>query len=246
MARPADATPDRRGRDGEHTLLVPFVLSAALLAWSAVGNLALGDTAYVPRNLALTVVLLWGARRSELTWDELGLDPDRWRGGTRLGAVSAGLVVVVVVAGVALRDQVPLVATLLADDRAALSGAGLAYQALLRIPLGTAVFEEVAFRGVLLAVLLRSLPPAAAWAWAAAVFGLWHVPPTIVALRLNDVVPTGGEGLAATAGAVVVTAVAGLGFAWLRSRGKHLTAPVLAHWATNAAGLVAAAATRPG
>ena len=42
------------------------------------------------------------------------------------------------------------------------------------------------------------------------------------------------------AGAVVVTFLAGLVFAWLRLRSRSLVAPVLAHVATNGLALVAA------
>jgi membrane protease YdiL (CAAX protease family) len=42
------------------------------------------------------------------------------------------------------------------------------------------------------------------------------------------------------AGSVVVTAVAGLGFCWLRLRFGHLAAPVVAHAGMNASATVAA------
>jgi membrane protease YdiL (CAAX protease family) len=65
----------------------------------------------------------------------------------------------------------------------------------------------------------------------------------MVALEVNDVAVTSPEGSGAIVGAVLVTAVAGWLFTWLRWRGTHLAAPVLAHWATNGVGLVAAAVT---
>ena len=46
--------------------------------------------------------------------------------------------------------------------------------------------------------------------------------------------------VALVVGAVVVTFLAGLGFAWLRLRSRSLVAPVLAHVATNGLALVAA------
>ncbi|MFA9446990.1 CPBP family intramembrane glutamic endopeptidase [Egicoccus sp. AB-alg6-2] len=232
-----------RVRDEEPRLLVPIALSAALLAWSSFANLVLGETAYLARNLVLTAVLLGAAHRLGLTGEELGLRRARVRRGVMHGVVAMAVVIVVVGSAAALREVIPLAGALLDDDRAELTSAQTAYHVLVRIPLGTAVFEEVAFRGVLLAVLLRRLPPATATVWAAAVFGLWHVAPTIVALRINQVAASTTVGLSAIAGAVLVTAVAGVGFTWLRLRGGHLVAPVLAHWATNGAGLVAAAGT---
>jgi membrane protease YdiL (CAAX protease family) len=49
---------------------------------------------------------------------------------------------------------------------------------LLRIPVGTVAWEEIAFRGVLQAALRRVLAEPAAIAVGSAVFGLWHIRPT--------------------------------------------------------------------
>jgi uncharacterized protein len=221
-----------------------LVLSGSLVAWSALANLGLGDLLYVPRNLLLTGGLLLLARRWGLTVDELGLSRRNLGPGLRWGTGSAGVVAVVVGAGVVLADVIGPIATLLADDRAALTGTALAAAVLVRIPLGTAVFEEVAFRGVLRAVARRRWSAVPATLWTSAVFGLWHVAPTIVALRVNDVEPTSAAGIGAIAGAVATTTVAGVVFDQLRARSGSLVAPILAHWATNAFGLLAAAASR--
>jgi membrane protease YdiL (CAAX protease family) len=97
------------------------------------------------------------------------------------------------------------------------------------IPLGTALFEETIFRGVLLGVLMRATARRAAVITSAVLFGLWHVP-----AALSD---AQGESAAATvgilAGTIAVTTVAGVLFAWLRLRSGSLAAPVLAHIATN-------------
>ncbi|WP_205745246.1 CPBP family glutamic-type intramembrane protease [Egicoccus halophilus] len=223
-------------------------MSSGILAWSAFANLVLGDRAYVSRNLVLTLGLWFVARRSGFGAAELGVHtgPAAVRG-LRVGLVSLAVIAAVVALGVSVREQVPLISMLLGDVRADLDGGRLAYAVLVRIPFGTALFEEFLFRGLLLALLLRTMSARAAWIWAAVVFGLWHVPPTLATLRLNGVAPLGGDGLAAMVGAVVVTTVAGLGFTELRRRGgDSLLAPILAHCATNGAGLLAAAASRGG
>jgi uncharacterized protein len=219
------------------------VLSGGLIAWSFVANLGLGDRLYVPRNLVLTAGLLWLSHRTGLRAEELGLARRHLGSGLRWGLGSAGVVAVVVGAGVALSDVLGPVATLLADERAALAGGALAAATLVRIPLGTALFEEVAFRGVLHAVCHRRWSPLPATAVASVVFGLWHVAPTIVALRLNGVDPASASGVGAVIGAVATTTVAGVIFHELRRRSGSLLAPILAHWATNAFGLLAAAST---
>jgi uncharacterized protein len=236
----------RKRADGDERRLarLAFALSTALLVWSGVANLGLGERFYVGRNLLLTAALLVAARGLGLSAAELGLARPALRPGWRWGAGTAVVVAAVLVVAVAAREYVGPVATLLGDQRAALPPDELRYHAAVRIPLGTAVFEEVAFRGVLFAVLARVLRPWTAVTVSSAVFGLWHVAPTIVGLRINEVVPASPEGVGAIVGAVVVTSVAGVGFCWLRLRSGSLLAPILAHWATNALGLLAAAVTR--
>jgi uncharacterized protein len=219
-------------------------LSGGLVAWSLVANLGLGETLYVPRNLAATGGLLWLAHRRRLDRHAIGLARAQLSSGLRWGGASAGVVALAIAVGVALEDVIGPVGALLADERADLATGALLWATLVRIPLGTAVFEEVAFRGVLAAACRRRLTPPAATAWQSGIFGLWHVAPTIVALRMNAVPPASMAGLGAIAGAVAITTVAGIVFDQLRLRSGSLLAPVLAHWATNALGLLAAAATR--
>jgi membrane protease YdiL (CAAX protease family) len=213
----------------------------ALVAWNnlVVYRLPGRPGSYVVANVAATGVLLAAARASGLSWAELGLDRRRLAAGARWGGACAA----VVAAGYATALAVPVLRPLLADGRVAdLGGGELAGQALLRIPLGTVLWEEVAFRGVLLAALARLLPRAGATGVSAAVFGLWHVRPTLGALAANDLA---GGPLART-GAVLLaclaTAAAGVLFAELRERSGSLLAPALLHLATNTLGLLTAAA----
>jgi membrane protease YdiL (CAAX protease family) len=141
-----------------------------------------------------------------------------------------------VAAGVAI----PATRRYFVDQRVIGVGAGTtAFDLLVRIPIGTAVSEELIFRGAVLGVALRHRTPMAAVALASAMFGLWHVFPTLDTLHLN---PAGSlvEGSALkTAGAVVgtvaVTAAAGVGFCWLRLRANSIAAPIIAHGVLNAA-----------
>ena len=194
---------------------------------------------YVVANVAATAVLLAAARASGLSWADLGLARRRLAAGARWGGACAA----VVAAGYGTALAVPALRPLLGDARVAgLDGGELAGQVLVRIPLGTVLWEEVAFRGVLLATLGRLLSRRGATGVSAALFGLWHVRPTLGALAANDLA---GGPLART-GAVVLaclgTAAAGVLFAELRLRSGSLLAPALLHLATNCRGLLAAAA----
>ena len=115
----------------------------------------------------------------------------------------------------------------------------VAYETLARIPIGTALFEEVAFRGVLTGLLLRTMASGPAYAVSSAMFGLWHVLPT---LRDHAGSPTSGRVSppAATISVVVTTAAGGLVFEGLRRRSDSLLTPVMAHATLNASVYLAA------
>ena len=210
-----------------------MLVATALGAHNLVGNLVLPSELYVPVNLAVATGLLVVARAGGVSWEQVGLGRSSAGRGARVGA-AAFLVVAAVLVVAAL---VPVTRSFFEDDRAAgLTGAAVAYQALVRIPLGTVVLEEVAFRGVLLALLRRVASARAAVAWSSALFGLWHVVPTVEALRTNDLDP----GFAPVAAAVAVTGAGGIAFCWLRLRSGSVVAPALAHVGTNSVALVLA------
>jgi membrane protease YdiL (CAAX protease family) len=215
--------------------------AGALLAWNAAVNRVVPSPAYVPANLAAAGLSLAAARRAGVSAAELGLDRQRAGRGLRVGLAAAAPVVAVVAIGAAL----PATRRVLVDDRRATTGgAGYAlYHTLVRIPLGTAVAEEALFRGALLGLLTQRHPRARAVAVSSALFGCWHVLPTLDTLALNPLGATVGD-RAGTGGAVLasvaVTALAGLGFSWLRFRGDSVVAPVVAHAALNSSAFAAA------
>jgi membrane protease YdiL (CAAX protease family) len=193
---------------------------------------------YVRVNLGATGAALAAAALSGLTPADLGLGRGRWlpgRTGYRLAAtVAAGWLLIAVV---------PAARPLLGDKRiTSLDGRAAAYQALIRIPVGTALWEEIAFRGVLQAALRRVMPKTTAIAVTSCVFGVWHIRPTLQAMRANGLAGTRGRAVAGVAAAVATTTAGGVLFSWLRERSGSLTAPILLHVATNSGGLITALA----
>lgn len=201
--------------------------SAGLLAWSnvVVPSLAASPAVRTAVNAAAAVALVAGARSAGMRLRELGVTRSTWHAGARWG--SAGLAVAST--GYLLALAVPAGRAALAGSAGSMAGGELAVRALVLIPLGTVLVEELAFRGVLLALARRQLPDRAAGVLTAAVFGLWHV---------RGALRTGSS----VAGTVVLTACAGLVFAWLRLHTGSLLAPVGLHLGTNSVGLLAAAA----
>lgn len=201
------------------------------------------EATYLLRNLATGAVLVAIAVAAGLTPERLGLAPDAVADGLRWGRLVVLAVAVLTAVAGALAGRVPALAVALDDDRADLPPGQLAFHVLVRIPLATAAFEELAFRGVLLAAFDEALGTPAAIIASSIAFGLWHVGPTRLTARLNGVDdPTSIRRRVAVA--VVVTAIGGVGLALLRLGSGSLLAPLLAHWATNAFALLLAAARR--
>jgi membrane protease YdiL (CAAX protease family) len=213
-----------------------FVLAAALVAYNNLRPELHGAT-YVTVNLLVGVVLgtiALGLLRSDPR--ELGI-----AGNLSGVAVKTGVATMVLVAPLYVLALYEPSAQLIADERVAeLSAWHVAFQALVRIPLGTALFEEFAFRGVLYGVFSRRGFLFAAVA-SSVPFGLWHIRPTLEVIDANA-----PDAHAAIVGllvlaAVMVTAGAGLGFCWLRTRGGGIWAPTVLHAGINSLALVAAA-----
>jgi uncharacterized protein len=144
----------------------------------------------------------------------------------------------VAAAGVTLVAALPATRELFVDRRVTdVSRSEAVYHLALRIPLATALAEELLFRGALLALLRQRRPPVAAVLVTSLLFGAWHVLPTIDHYRGN---PTGalvadagrGQQLAVLATMLSTTAAGGV-FVWLRLRSRSVLAPVLAHAAVN-------------
>ena len=214
------------------------VAAAALcLAYGAVLHRAMPRAVYVPANVSAAGLSILLARRCGATWDDMGTRPDRLAGGLRLGLLSA----VPLAAAAAVGVAVPATRRLFLDERVVASSDVLS-KVLVRIPIGTALGEEVIFRGALLGLFLRRHGPVAATVLTSAVFGLWHVLPGLDQVRTNpagayvagDHVKTAGWG----AGTILVSGVAGLALAWLRLRSGSVLAPVIAHAAANGFGFL--------
>jgi membrane protease YdiL (CAAX protease family) len=215
-----------------------IVVLGVLTARNVAGEWLVPAAVYVPVNLGTAALLVMLGRASGLSGHELGLS----RATTRRGLVVGGVGAAVVVVGVVLGAVVPLTRPWFGDERVADVDtlAELAYQALVRIPLGTALLEELAFRGVLLALLARVRPMGTAVTVSSVLFGLWHIRPTLGALATNDLAQGAWSQAGAVTAAVVLTALGGFLFCGLRLGARSLLAPLAVHASTNSAATVAA------
>jgi membrane protease YdiL (CAAX protease family) len=219
-------------------------LAAPALIVAAMAGMRLGRQGWSlpwwvgPAEAAL---LLVAGRTLGLSWAELGLARTTWRRGLLWGAGAVAVVGTVYVVGVLL----PVTRTAFIDSRYDLSLPGALHKAMVAIPLGTVLPEEVAFRSVLWGVLARHLGPWWVLGITSAGFGLWHVVPVGHIGATNEAVAaSGGSAGLVLAGTVGLTAVGGLVFGELRRRSDSVLAAAGAHWATNALGVLLGLAAR--
>ncbi|MGI9615947.1 MAG: CPBP family intramembrane glutamic endopeptidase [Acidimicrobiales bacterium] len=206
------------------TLLVVVALANAFLFEGVIAPLA---------QLICAAAAVVAARRRDYTWEELGLARGTVPAGLRLG----GLTALVAVAGVGIVALVPTTRNLLEDDRFLdLSAAEAVYEIAIRIPLVTALTEEVLFRSVLLAVLVVRWSSKPAVVVSSLLFGLWHVFTALGDLGQNGATEdfAGWDVIIAVVGIVVATGIAGIAFAWLRLRSGSVAAPWVVHSLLNA------------
>ncbi len=217
-----------------------IVCAVAVLAVANLLNnwLARGPALYVVVCVTSTAALLLIARWDGLSLAGLGLDAAAVRRGLRWAPVLVGVVLLVLV----LLLAAPAGREAFRDARAAdLSVARLLWVTLVRVPFGTVLLEETAFRGVLWAMIRRRHGTVWATAGSSLLFGLWHLMPARGINRSNAAVGSvfgdGAAGVApAMAAAIVATAAAGVVLCELRRRSDSLLPPMALHWAVNSLG----------
>jgi len=219
-----------------------MISTIAVLAVLAIVNLLTNRWAkrhYLVICLVATFVLFAIARLDGISWAAMGLARVTWHQGIlwSLVVVAAVLVFYGIAAGL------PWTRKGFADKRAAEGGWWMMlYHSLIRIPFGTALLEETAFRAVLLAVV------ADGWGWwhavvvSSLVFGFWHVLPSLDFHHHNDAAQLMGSGRWAKLRSVVLTvmgtAIAGVGFCLIRGVSGSLLPALALHAALNSVGFV--------
>ena len=192
-------------------------------------NTVLNRRGYVVGNLLVAGTLAALGKAAGLGFTDMGLSLELKRSDLQ----AAGVVTAVTLAGSSIALAHPKSRAMLRDERAHDSSSQIAHKTLVRFPIGTALFEEATFRGVLPALAGRS--SAAGDFVSAGFFGLWHVIPTARALPgspLSQDMNLAGRGKAIVAGCGA-TALAGLGFSFLRRRSGSIVLPWLIHTVFN-------------
>lgn len=220
------------------------VVVGGLIALNLANRFLLSSWPEALAQVVVAVSLVVFAIQRGYTAASLGLSRASLGAGARLGATMSAVIVVAVV----VLAVVPFGRGFLEDERFTdMSGWSALYELAVRIPIVTALSEELMFRSVLFIVLLGLLSTTWSIVWSSLCFGAWHVLTTVGDLGENantDSLDVLGQ-VGAVLSIVVVTAVAGAIFAWARLRSSSIVAPWLVHTtlngATFAAGLIVAA-----
>lgn len=217
--------------------------------WPLLGAVGLLVVTNLLNNVAApSLYLLWAAvaiaglallaRADGLERRQWGLGPVRLQ-----AALMAVVLVVVIAAAMLVGTQLAGVSSAYLDERVADMTAGqLAFAALVRAPVGTALLEEMAFRGVLLAMLARRFGTGWGVACSSLAFGAWHVVPSLGIASGNVAVGSalGSHPLVAASVGVVAAALVGAFLCLLRIRYDHLIVPLSVHMTSNSLGYVLA------
>jgi membrane protease YdiL (CAAX protease family) len=180
-------------------------------------------------NLCLLSLLLLWARWAGFALAELGLAGAQART-SALWGIALGLVLAL--PPVAFIALAPLVTgePVQAGEINGLSGSEMALRLAFRIPVGTALFEEVAFRGLLYASWLRATDLRRTVLGTGIVFALWHVVITFKSVAESEVVEAAPLIALGYLGSMLGLFVGGAAFALLRWRTGGVAGPFFFHW----------------
>lgn len=197
------------------------------------------DITYVPVNLAfLGILLAWVLGKSNLSAADIGLRRDNILSSLKWGALIGILIPAPLFILVAVQDLVWRVGV---DDPriVGITLGTLLYRVLIRIPLATALFEELLFRGILYGRLITLTNFTRTALITSGVFALWHITPTLNVFRDSDAFSSDMLLGLAFVGALFSTFLGGLMFAFIRYRTDSVAGCVAAHGLINSLATVA-------
>jgi membrane protease YdiL (CAAX protease family) len=199
--------------------------------------LGLHDTIYLWLNLSLLLIIWWWSKKYlKLSNEDIGFCKKNLLRSLLLGfAVACAVIVpfalillIRVNLGLAIKGPALPVNTL----------QHLLWRSIFRIPLGTALFEEMLFRGFAYGFIGKWLSGLKTVLLTSLLFASWHVVPAFKTVRFNFGVGEFLLGSALWAVFLIGSFIAGLIFAWIRYQGKHIAGCILAHAFINSFALI--------
>lgn len=214
------------------------VVLLVLVALNIINNRVAPQTHYLLWAFGFSVVLIAIGLLDGCSWTDMGLGRAYLLSGVLWGGLCIGIIALIYFIGSLIRRT----RKAFHDERmSGLSASGVLFQALVEVPLGTVLLEEIAFRSVLFAMLARRFGLGWAIVLSCVAFGLWHILPSIGTHEQNpalgSVVGEGRRGnvLAVTL-SVISTGASAIVFILLRLVSGSVIAAMGLHWGTNGLG----------
>lgn len=110
----------------------------------------------------------------------------------------------------------------------------------IRIPIGTAFFEEMLFRGIFYGYLMKKISQVRTILVTSLFFGFWHIVPALRVVSQDMQITAPVPFIALWFLLIMGSIVGGILFAWIRYRTRNITGCVLAHALINVLSLVGA------
>ena len=191
-------------------------------------NSVFNDEGYIATNALVATALVGLGASSGMSLADMGLRPHLSPRDRRLAAAATTACALTT----ALAVSHPATRGIFYDERARDDGIKtILWKVTLRFPLGTALFEEVAFRGVLPRILASSTTTGDVLS--SILFALWHVIPTTRALRGNLLGRSTRDPKLVIAVGSLAAGLAGLLLAADRRRSGSITSPWIMHSTFN-------------
>lgn len=172
---------------------------------------------------------------ANLNLGEIGLSRKNIKSGLKYGLLSLFIIAVSFVIVFLFYGQ------LFKDPRYHNSFYDTFYAIFILLPLKTVLFEELAYRGIGLALLLKIKENKLfAVSISSIAFGIWHISSSIGVNGYNITDNFSVTKSLFVGASVLATTAAGFVLCELRFRSKSLLAPIIAHWSINAVALILA------
>lgn len=198
---------------------VAIILSASILMYGFILALYIPSKYHLLINSIVAVLAISIGHYAGLSFDDMGLGVHFILSGMVVaGICSVAVMLLIAIGSILIPDSV---LHKLTPDRIS-KPSKVAYETAVRIPLSTALSEEVLFRGVLLGVFMQITTPLMSILSSSLIFGIWHIGPALRDFNKISVVPI-----------VIATAIAGMFFCWLQFVSNSIIAPWLVHWTIN-------------
>uniref|UniRef100_A0A7C6EH72 CPBP family intramembrane metalloprotease n=1 Tax=candidate division WOR-3 bacterium TaxID=2052148 RepID=A0A7C6EH72_UNCW3 len=187
---------------------------------------------YVPANLFVLFILFIFARKVlNLNMKELGYDTKNI---SRSIFTGLSFTFIVISVFIILLLIIPRIGIIIKPPRIEFGTLSeLIFRVLVRIPLGTAFFEENLFRGISYGYLIKRFSLKKTIIITSILFAIWHIVPGLKVLTSNFQMGFDVHGLLIWSGGVLGAFFAGIFFAFLRYHSRNITGCILCHALIN-------------